>query len=53
MAFFTADHEGHDLLVVLWQSAPFGQNFDAYQECLNSMLEAIPSLVAFLESIRK
>lgn len=32
---------------------PFGQNFDAYQECLNSMLEAIPSLVAFLGSIRK
>lgn len=32
---------------------PFGQDFDAYQECLNSMLEAIPSLVAFLGSIRK
>jgi protein-tyrosine-phosphatase len=27
---------------------PFGQNFDTYQECLNSMLEAIPSLVTFL-----
>ena len=32
---------------------PFGQNFAAYQECLNSMLEAIPSLVAFLGSVRK
>ena len=32
---------------------PFGQNFDAYQECLNSMLEAVPSLVAFLQKTYK
>ena len=32
---------------------PYGQNFNAYQECLNSMLEAIPSLVAFLGRISK
>jgi len=32
---------------------PFGRNFEAYQECLDSMLEAIPSLVAFLKSICK
>ncbi len=28
---------------------PFGQNFDAYKECLDSMIEAIPSLVAYLK----
>ncbi|CAA6678885.1 MULTISPECIES: low molecular weight protein arginine phosphatase [unclassified Lentimonas] len=27
---------------------PYGQNFDAYQECLDSMVEAIPSIVAYL-----
>ncbi len=32
---------------------PFGQSFDAYQECLDSMLEAIPSLIAFLKEIHK
>ena len=32
---------------------PFGQDFGAYQECLNSMLEAIPSLVTFLQKIHK
>lgn len=30
---------------------PFGQNFEAYQECRDSMLEAIPSLIKFLKSI--
>lgn len=34
-------------------SDPFGQDFDAYQECLNSMLEAIPSLVTFLRKTYK
>lgn len=28
---------------------PYGQNFDAYQECLDSMIEAIPSLVAYIK----
>lgn len=32
---------------------PFGQDFDAYQKCLNSMLEAIPSLVTFLRKTYK
>lgn len=32
---------------------PFGKDFDAYQECLDSMLEAIPSLVAFLRKTYK
>ena len=32
---------------------PFGQNFDAYQECLNSMVEAVPSLVTFLQKTYK
>ena len=27
---------------------PYGQNFDAYQACLDSMVEAIPSIVAYL-----
>ena len=27
---------------------PYGQNFDAYQACLDSMIEAIPSIVAYL-----
>ena len=32
---------------------PFGQDFNAYQECLDSMLEAIPSLVTFLQKVYK
>lgn len=28
---------------------PFGQNFDAYVECLDSMIEAIPSVIAYLK----
>lgn len=28
---------------------PYGQNFDAYQECLDSMIEGIPSLVAYIK----
>ncbi len=28
---------------------PFGQNIDAYRECLDSMVEAIPSVVAYLK----
>ena len=28
---------------------PYGQNFDAYQACLDSMIEAIPSLVAYIK----
>ena len=27
---------------------PYGQNFDAYSACFDSMVEAIPSLVAYL-----
>ncbi|MFQ3240429.1 MAG: protein-tyrosine-phosphatase [Lentimonas sp.] len=27
---------------------PYGQNFDAYQACLDSMIEAIPSIIAYL-----
>jgi len=29
---------------------PFGQNFDAYSACFDSMVEAIPSLVQYLKS---
>ena len=29
---------------------PFGQDFDAYNECLDSMIEAIPSIVTYLKS---
>ena len=29
---------------------PFGQDFDAYRACLDSMVEAIPSLVTYLKS---
>jgi protein-tyrosine-phosphatase len=28
---------------------PYGQDFDAYSACLNSMIEAIPSLVSYLK----
>lgn len=28
---------------------PYGQDFDAYRECLDTMVEAIPSLVAYLK----
>jgi len=28
---------------------PYGQNFEAYQQCLDSMIEAIPSLVAYIK----
>lgn len=28
---------------------PFGQNFSAYQACLDSMIEAIPSIVNYLK----
>jgi protein-tyrosine phosphatase len=28
---------------------PYGQNFDAYQACLDSMIEAIPSIVAYIK----
>lgn len=34
-------------------SDPYGQQFDAYQQCFDSMLEAIPSLVAFLKGTFK
>lgn len=29
---------------------PFGQNFDAYKTCLDSMVEAIPSIVTHLKT---
>ncbi|MFP4157139.1 MAG: low molecular weight protein arginine phosphatase [Opitutales bacterium] len=29
---------------------PFGQDFDAYSACLDSMIEAIPSLIDYLKS---
>lgn len=29
---------------------PFGQDFDAYNACLDSMIEAIPSVVKYLKS---
>jgi protein-tyrosine-phosphatase len=29
---------------------PYGQNFDAYAACLDSMAEAIPSVVAYLKN---
>jgi protein-tyrosine phosphatase len=29
---------------------PFGQDFDAYKACLDSMVEAIPSIVAYLKN---
>ena len=32
---------------------PFGQDFETYQECLNAMLEAVPSLVTFLQKTYK
>ena len=32
---------------------PFGQDFDAYQECFDSILEAIPSLIKFLRRTYK
>ena len=32
---------------------PFGQDFDAYQDCFNSMIEAIPSLTAFFKKVCK
>ena len=32
---------------------PFGQDFDAYKACLDSMLEAIPSILEFLRSTNK
>lgn len=32
---------------------PFGKGFDAYQKCLDSMLEAVPSILTFLKSIHK
>ncbi|MDP4610806.1 MAG: low molecular weight protein arginine phosphatase [Opitutales bacterium] len=28
---------------------PYGQNYDAYVECLDSMIEAIPSVVSYLK----
>jgi protein-tyrosine-phosphatase len=28
---------------------PYGQDYDAYKECLDSMIEAIPSIVAYLK----
>jgi protein-tyrosine-phosphatase len=28
---------------------PYGRNFDAYKECLDSMIEAIPSVVNYLK----
>ncbi len=28
---------------------PYGQSFDAYQACLDSMIEAIPSLIAYIK----
>jgi Protein-tyrosine-phosphatase len=30
---------------------PFGQDFDAYKACLDSMVEAVPSLVQYLKQI--
>ena len=30
---------------------PFGQDFDTYQQCLDAMVEAIPSLVAFIRKL--
>lgn len=30
---------------------PYGENFDAYQACLDSMIEAIPSVVAFIKKV--
>ena len=35
-----ADEQIHD---------PYGQNFDAYKACLDSMIEAIPSIVAYIK----
>jgi len=32
---------------------PFGQDFDAYNACLNSMIEAIPSVVNYLKNVYK
>ena len=32
---------------------PFGQNFTAYQACLDSMLEAVPSIITFLRNLHK
>ena len=29
---------------------PFGKDFDAYSDCLDSMIEAIPSVVAYLKN---
>ena len=29
---------------------PFGQDFDAYRACLDSMIEAVPSVVNYLQS---
>lgn len=29
---------------------PFGQDFDAYRTCLDSMIEAVPSVVNYLQS---
>lgn len=29
---------------------PYGQDYDEYVECLNSMIEAIPSVVSYLKS---
>lgn len=29
---------------------PYGQNLDAYQACLDSMIEAIPSVVTYLKT---
>ncbi len=28
---------------------PYGQNYDAYMACLDSMIEAIPSIIAYLK----
>jgi len=30
---------------------PYGQNLEAYTDCLDSMIEAIPSLIKFLRSL--
>lgn len=30
---------------------PYGNNFDAYRECLDTMAEAIPSLIAYLKKV--
>lgn len=32
---------------------PFGQDFGVYQECLNSMLDAVPSIITFLKKLHK